>query len=322
MLEDEVHTEQELLERVDEYTLYCFYLGFSPELDMLYRSPVREGDLNASWSLFIAMKLKNREYAWKDKGGKGLSGDIFNLVKLMFGLRSTREAMCKIRGDFKLGPAMPGEIKLTDYGPPVPSEHANIRIKSRTFDRFDLNWWKGWNWDRELLDRYYVKPLKYYWTKVSQANPKTPKTPAYGYNVMGHYKLYFPFERKQDKFRTDMTERELEGFQQLEYNSPVLVVTKSLKDVGCLRSFGYESVSPRGESTLIPEEFMAHFRREYKVILILFDNDGKHRAEAYPEPKIWIPPATGTKDPTDHCKRYGPQPTAELLRQLISPWVP
>lgn len=108
---------------------------------------------------------------------------------------------------------------------------------------------------------------------------------------------------------------------QLRYDSPLLVVTKSMKDVQCMRSFGYDSVTPRGESTVIPAEFMDYFRTRYDFIVTLFDNDGKHNAGAYQVPELHIPLESGEKDPYDFCKTYGPSGTAALFKQLFSPWL-
>lgn len=311
---------EELLERVDEYSLYRFYLGFSPELDMSYRSPIREGDLNPSWSLFPSKYIKNREFMWKDKGGGGCHGDVFKLVRMLFGYTNMWQVLARIKGDFDLGPKQENKERVIRYSAPTPSPGVDIRIKSRAFDRFDLNWWKNWNVTKSILEEYKAYALKYYWKYIHQDNPMTPKDPSYAYNVMGKYKLYFPFERAGYRFRTDMTDLELEGFMQLRYDTPLLVITKSMKDIMCLRSFGYDAVSPRGESTLIPGEFLSHFEEKYQHIVTLFDNDGKHKAAAYSYPELHIPITSGQKDPTDFCKRYGPKETGVLLHQLFSPW--
>lgn len=314
--DDIITTYEELLERVDEYTLYCFYLGFSPELDMSYRSPIRIGDLNPSWSLFVTKYRKNVEYMWKDHGGDGRSGDVFTLVKLLYGLTTQAQVLARIKSDFKMGPMVAGvRQKLVEFTSPTPSPRVDIRVKSKAFDRFDVNWWKGWGVSRELLEEYKVSRIRYYFKYVDQENALVPNNPSYAYLVMGKYKLYFPFERKQNRFRTDMSDRELEGFQQLRYDSALLIITKSLKDIMCLRGLGYEAVSPRGEHGILPGEFIDHFQSKYSHIITLFDNDGKHRKD-YPYPEKHVPLIEGVKDITDFHKKFGASETAALLNQL------
>ena len=313
---DDITSYEELLEHVDEYMLYCHYLGYAPELDMDYRSPVRGEDLNPSWGIFRSKYNKRREFMWKDQGGDGQSGDIFKLVMLLYGYKDRFQVLARIKGDFGLGKPISGErVVPLVVSSPKPSRNVDIRVKSRAVGRLDTNWWKGWGVSKEMLDLYHVTPIKHYFMFVDQINPHVPKDPAYAYLVMGRYKLYFPFERKGQRFRQDMTERELEGFLQLTYTSPLLIITKSLKDIMMLRGMGYEAVSPRGEHTPIPPEFLNHFQSRYTHIVTLFDNDGKHRKD-YPYPELHVPASSGTKDPTDFYKRYGAQETEAMLKSL------
>lgn len=325
MLEDDFLLDADgILERVDEYSLYCFYLGFAPELDMSYRSPLRDDDLNPSWDLYVSRYAKRREFMWKDKGAGGSHGDIFRLVQLLYGYRNRYQVLVRIKSDFGLGPSIPQterKVYHSDYRP-TPRQGVDIRVKSRPFNRLDLTYWNRGNIGREILDMYNVTAIGCYWKYVDQQAPQKSKDPAYAYRVMGKYQLYFPYEKHENKFRTDMTDRELAGFQQLRYDSPLLVITKSVKDIMCLRSFGYESVSPRGESTMVPDEFLRHFEDRYEHIVTLFDNDGKHKAGKYSYPELHIPLSSGEKDPYDFCKHYGPQATAVLLQQLLHGYCP
>lgn len=322
--EDFLLNEEGILERIDEYTLYTFYLGFAPELDMSYRSPLRNDDLNPSWDLYVSKYAKRREFMWKDKGAGGSHGDIFRLVMLLFGYQTRYQVLARVKGDFGLGPAIASCERIvthTDYRP-RPRAGVDIRVKSKDFNRLDMAFWKRGNVTREILDDYKTTAFKFYWKYVDQKDPSVAGGMAFAYRIMGKYQLYFPHAEKGNKFRTDLTDRELGGFMQLRYNNPLLVITKSMKDVQCMRSFEYDSVTPRGESTVIPAEFMDYLWTKYDFIVTLFDNDGKHNASAYNVPEMHIPLSTGTKDPYDHCKTHGPSDTAALFKQLFSPWLP
>lgn len=320
MTEDFLIDEEGILERVDEYTLYCFYLGFVPDFGMKYSSPIRPDDTDPSFGIFSAKRIARREYGWKDQGN-GESGDVFKLVQKILHLRHgscTRfQAIAQIKSDFGLGPQLDSRpIKVVQHIP-TPRDPMEIRVKSRSFEGYDFRFWEQFNINDKILTEYFVKPIRYYFTYPSQAVPKFPKDLGYWYYVHPKNKLYFPLERKEFKFRNDMTERELEGFAQLKFKKDLLVITKSYKDVMSLASFGYEAVSPRAESVLIPQEYLTFLESKYKHIVILFDNDGKHKADEYPYDKIWIPIASGTKDVSDYCKQYGPSATADLLNHLL-----
>lgn len=312
--------EAEILERVDEYTLYCHYLGFSPDLHMKYTSPIpadkRGGsvDKSPSFGIFRATKIANREFAWKDMAA-GLSGDIFNLVKILFGYQRKEQAVRKIASDFGFGPKVEDSPRVCTPVP-VEREPTNITVQHRPFKQYDFDWWRKFNISRGILEHYKVRPITCYWTHDAQ---KTPKFPSNGfgfvYKIGIRHQLYFPLAQPGFKFRNDLTKKELMGFDQLHYKTNTVIITKSYKDIMCLRSFQYDAVAPQGESVLIPDEYLRYLEQKYSRILVLFDNDGKHKAESYPYPKIWVP--QGQKDISDYCKANGPKAAEELLTHLI-----
>lgn len=316
IMEDFLFREEDILERVDEYTLYCFYLGFNPDLGATYSSPLRK-DATPSFKLFNATKIPNREIGWKDHG-LGLSGDVFNLVKLLYQYRSKSQAVARVVSDFHLGPLLPNEPRLP-LNPAPRCEPASILVKAKKMAEHDLRWWRQFNISRGILDFYRVQAIGCYWTRPSQHSPAFPPMGAgYWYQIGTKSKLYFPLAEKGFKFRNDLTDKELEGFAQLAYKGP-LTITKSYKDVMCLRSFGFDAVAGHSETTLIPQEYLTYFEERYGKdnICMLFDNDGKHKADSYPYRKVWVPKESGEKDTTDYCKHYGIAATESLLKQLI-----
>jgi len=318
LTEDFLYGEEGVLERVDEFTLYCHYLGFEPQHGAMYTSPLREDDDKPSFGVYTSRFRKDVEYMWKD-AGRGLHGDIFDLVKSLYGLDNRRQALLKIKQDFGLAPGSIVTSKVRLYVP-KPKVNFKIRIKSRAFHSRDLDYWKQFNVDLPLLHAYNVTAIGMYWMLADQESPGFPRTPGYAYRIWDRYKLYFPFERREFKFRNDFDERHLEGFCQLQHNSNLLIITKALKDVMTLRSVGYEAVSARGESTMVPPEFMELFKQRYAHILVLMDNDGKHKGLEYTRqygiPFVQVPPELGHKDISDFCKGEGAEATDQLLKTL------
>lgn len=312
-------SEASILERVDEYTLYCKYLGFEPRLRTKYHSITRTGDVDSdpSFSLFISKK-GDKEYFWKDNG-TGDSGDIFKLIKIKFGYKTSSDVYKRIDFDFKLGfgtGTPPPETKIVLNSAPDVRPEMRIRIQSRDFNQRELLYWASFGITAQTLARYRVKALKYYWTHDFQEAPTAPRNLAFSYEVLGKYKIYQPFTPRV-KFRNDLTEKCLEGFAQLQYKSDILIITKSTKDIMLLAEFGYEAVSPRSENTPVPDPFLRYFHKRYKKVLILFDNDMKHRGDMYQEPKIYVPASSGEKDISDFYKAYGKQLTKDLLNTII-----
>jgi hypothetical protein len=311
--------ENELLEEVDEYLLYCFYLGFNPELRVRYKSPARDpsnADENASWSLFTNTSRLNREYAWKDSG-TGEFGDIFKLVMIVLNCKNKATALERIKQDFIFGNGV--EIARQGISAPKDKDPARIRLKSRAFDHQDKQWWlERTGADEEILNFFNVKRVKYYWMYDKQNTPSFPGDGVYAYRIYSHYQLYFPHRDRDFRFRNDFSDDHLLGFAQLKFQSDTLIITKSMKDIITLYGLGFEAVSPRGEHTPIPQKFLEFLSSKYKRIFTLFDNDGKHRAWDYKYPSIELPtPTKVAKDPSDHYHVFGPQETQNVISHLI-----
>lgn len=309
--------EDELLEEVDEYLLYCFYLGFNPEMRVKYRSPVRDPgneDVNASWSLFTNTSHLNREYAWKDSG-TGEFGDIFKLVSILQRCKNKAIALETVKQDFLFGKGV--ELARVGVAAPKNADPARIRLKSKPFDWQDLEWWKSkTNADEEILNFFNVRRVKYFWMYDHQNTPSFCSDRVYSYRIHSHYQLYFPHRDRDRRFRNDFSDDHLLGFSQLKYQSNTLIITKSMKDIITLYGLGFESVSPRGENTPIPKQFLDHLESKYKHIFTLFDNDGKHRAWSYNYPSIEFPVGT-PKDSSDWYETNGQEATYCMIHSLI-----
>jgi len=324
-MEYQLYSEGDILERVDEYTLYCFYLGFQPLIGAKYHSPIRRAlgqpdDDNPSFGIkeCTSRKFVTHDFIWVDSAiAKDGAGNIFKLVQLLFRYQTRREALLKVMADFKIGGHKDDSMPVMPPVEKIYAEPAFITITPRAFRRPDYDYWHKFNVDKRQLARYNVQAFSSYWLTESQTKPSFPKGPGYAYQIFDKYQLYFPEELKKFKFRNDWTEVCVPGYAQLKYQSDLLVITKAYKDVMCLDAFGYESIAPRGENILVPELCMIKMRKKYKRIVILFDNDGKSKANEYPEEKVYVP--EGDKDPTDFCKHHGIKAAAEMLRSIIRP---
>jgi hypothetical protein len=315
-------SDEAILERVDEYALYCKYLGFQPQLRTKYKSRIRTGnsDDSPSFSIFTSNK-PNREYFWKDSGGRGQAGDIFKLIMLLHGYTEFRHALQKIDLDFNLnfGSPVPPQAKIITYLPPedVP---ADISIKSRPFTKYDLDYWNQFGVTQPLLTKFKTHSVALYWLSKDQQGGSTPvHGPAFAYQILKRYQIYQPYAPADRKFRQNLTDRDLHGFHQLAYEKDNLIITKSRKDVITLTAHGFEAVAPRSENTPIAPEYLRYLETKYKKIYTMFDNDGKHRRDFYPleYTHTEIPLSTDCKDPAEHRAKYGETEFIKLITNLL-----
>lgn len=316
------YSEEDILERVDEYTLYCFYLGFEPLIGAKYKSPIRDKEEDdPSWGMFDRPSDKfgtHYEYVWKDQG-LGISGNIFGLVMKLFSYGTRREALLKVCADHGLGGENHDNIQKVTIEPRY-ADPIDIEVASRPFNERDLVFWRQFNITEAILKEYTTTAIKCYWIAKEQKLPSYPPVSGgYAYREWDKYQLYFPYAEKKKKFRNNYTEACLHGWKQLRRNTDLCIITKSRKDVMCLRSFGYDAISPRSESTMVPQPYLQQLEKDYKRILVLFDNDMKHKGDAYPYPKIYVPTTLrpDDKDVSDFCKHHYAQETAEMLKTII-----
>jgi len=314
------YTDSDILERVDEYSLFCHYLEFEPLLGRKYSSPLRSGDNDPSFGIF---ERKNKcmlpnEYMWKDQAHPVKQhGDIFDLVQLLYNLSSRVKACWKICSDFGLGGCQSSIHSKLVYKEIRYFAATNIKIVSRPFSLQDLSYWDQYGISQEILNRYNVSSIKAYWLHEEDKFPSYPNGLGYAYRINSRYQLYFPKAQKRRKFKNNWNYSNVPGLQQLEYNSKMLIITKAMKDVMCLRSMGYEAIAPRGEGILLPAECIEYVKRKYRNIVVLFDNDNKHRGNEYPFPRIELPLEDGKKDITDYYAHYGRENTSLVLKQLL-----
>lgn len=323
-LEDLVLSEQAILERVDEYALYCFYLGCTPHIGRTIVSPIRkvgDPDTVGSFVIFYPTRIKTHfEFMWADNG-TGQRGNIFQMVALMYGGITVQQVYGLIDSDFQLGfgSGTPIHHRIDPGIKPEVNYPCEIKVRSRALTSGDIDYWGQYGVTPDILAMYNITSVDMYWLSKYQKHPKVVSAHkhCYAYRIWSKYKLYQPFAPKKDKFRNDYTDMHVEGFQQLKYNSPTLIVTKSTKDIAMFRSnWDIDSIAGRGENIPIADKALRYLESRYKRIVVWNDNDGKESgAKWYPDyERVYNPP--GPKDPTDFYYTYGKSSTRDLTYEL------
>lgn len=316
-----VLSEQAILERVDEYALYCKYLGYAPAINCKTISPIRkhgDPDTVGSFVIFEPTRTKTDfEYLWCDNG-TGQRGNIFQMLSLMFGGISIPEVWRMIDHDMKLGfgSGQPIHHRIPAPSRPIIQAASSIKIRSRKWREKDLDYWRKYGVNQATLDRYNTTSVEMYWLYEGQKHPKVPANLCFGCRVWSRYQLYQPFAKKEDKFRNDFSPNHVMGFSQLTYNRKQIIITKANKDILMFASaFGIETIAARSENTPLPQSLLTRLESKYDEIFVWFDNDGKQSGHKYPYPNLMTPPGE-PKDPTDYYDYHGPDKTGGLITKL------
>ena len=245
------------------------------------------------------------QYKFKDfSTGKG--GNRIDLVKELFNIDYSK-AVFKIGQDYNKFITDKGVYTQSTLKPEAKYKVDGVVV--RAWNNYDKKFWLQFNIGEDILNKYNVTAIDYY-HMVKENDRITIQQPyIYGYwaSVGEVYKIYQP---RNKKFKFIKVKPHLQGIDQLEYKQPYLVICSSLKDAMCLKQFGYniEVIAPDSENTMIKPYMIENFKKNYKKVVTLFDNDvAGHNAvnkykELYNISGTWL---DSSKDIADLVKEKG-----------------
>jgi hypothetical protein len=313
-----------ILNLVDEYTLYCFYLNAVVEINQVILSPIRTTKVDnlPSFRVFYG---RNGVLRWYDHGIGGKGGDVFDLVKMMYNLSNFQDAINKINQDFELGWEGKYKVEGTPLETLKPIVKDPAQIDAICHDKLTpaaLEYWKKYNVTPELLEEYCIKQVKYV---VIDDFLKAAEPLCFSYRIGRFMKIYQPFSTEH-KFINNYPSTYVEGLYQLMKNpnrkNKLLIITKSTKDVLVLRSLGIEAIAPKAENNPIPQFILDTLEAEYEDIVTLFDPDaaGDMARTRYNYPGLCLTyeEETKVKDIADYMFVYGPEKTKAELNRLLT----
>jgi hypothetical protein len=319
---------ENVLNIVSQDDIMRYYLGFDYVPNKCYLSPLRK-ERNPSFAIYYTSA---REPRFKDFNGA--QGTCFDLVMLLHNT-SFYGALQIINRDMRLGlgngvgDCISGPVvKFKSFTDSIDKRKTSalIQFKPQHFTKIDLDYWRKYNIHKDILKKYNVFSCKYVFLNKSLIFTYANNNPVYAYKFANNtVKIYRPLADKVNyKWLSNATSNLLQGYNQLEYRQKTLIITKSLKDVMCLESIGYESVAPQAETNKIPEQLVVKLKNEYSNFIILFDNDaaGKHGAEFTAsqfgdEAKIvYIPDSFKCKDISDLMYKYGKDVVMSFLNDI------
>jgi len=259
---------KDLLEMVDDYAIYSYYLG-NIKIGKLINSPLRSTDQIPSFAIF---KSSKGGLLFKDHG-TGEAGNALKFMKLYRGIQ-TREELERelLRIVRSTNPNM--EVRTNNYSKPVNSYSADIGIVRQPFTDVDKQYWKQFHISIDTLKKFNVFSIKYFLCNSVVRGTYKESSPMYAYKVYDKFKIYRPLASKYTKWRTNLTNRHIQGLAELPAEGGnLLIITKSLKDVMCLYEMGFNAIAASSETTFIPEDILRSLRSKWKHIVILYDRD-------------------------------------------------
>ena len=258
-------TLEYILSKVTEYDIYAHYLG-QFKVGMIYQSPFRK-DKNPSFGMFYSKRTK--QLLFKDHG-TGECGNVIKFVQLYTGKTNYNDILQDIVAKLNITP----ETRLDSSKQYIPSTETVIGVVRQEFTDTDIKYWNQFNISTKTLKKFNVNSIKYYLCNGVVKGIYKPENPMYAYKVYNNFKVYRPLGDKYTKWRNNLTEYDVQGYEQLPKKGDICIITKSLKDVMCLYEMGIPAVSPSSESTWLPDTVLEDILKRFKRVLICFDRDG------------------------------------------------
>lgn len=253
-----------ILSKVTEYDIYAKYIG-QFKVGMIYNSPFRK-DKNPSFGIYYSKRTK--QLLFKDHG-TGECGNVVKFVSLFTGKTEYSDILSDIVDKLNIT----NSTKLVSSKQYIPSTETVIGVVRQEFTDVDINYWKQFNISVDTLKKFNVNSIKYYLCNGIVKGTYKRENPMYAYKVYNNFKIYRPLADKYTKWRNNLTDYDIQGYEQLPQKGDILFITKSMKDVMCLHEMGYPAVSPLSESTFLPSDVLEQLKTRFKRIIVLFDRD-------------------------------------------------
>ena len=318
-----VVTKEFILDNLDQVQILEYYLGVKVQKKKV-RSPLRM-DNNPSCS-FSANG--NGVIYFKD-WAQGFTGDWIKVIQYKYGL-TYQQALDRCAEDFQLvrigmRPAVPVTRDYTKIQ--IEPTESVIQIKIRPWDVADREYWSTYGINRGTLELYNVFPCEivFYNSKIVYSRTKNDLAYAYRFSP-GKYKIYIP-QRSSFRWLSNFTS--WQGLEQLPSTGDCVVITKSMKDVMCLRQFGVHACSPASEVAEPEEKILADLSSRFTDVVTLMDFDytgikmaNKLYKQYNFQPLFLTNGRFGTynykaKDISDFYEMYGHEHTQALINESL-----
>lgn len=317
-------TKEQILDVLTEEMLFRHYCPHFEKLDAFFASDLRkETKPSCKISDFGGYLL------YKDFGSSEPGTNIWGYLMRKFGVKYL-DTFDIVASDFNL---KPGNLKYAASANESSldkkqgsAKRTEIKIKVRPWMLNDKQYWyEKYGIHKEMLEEYSVRAISHFWinNNIFYADESCYSYDYYYHNGRLLRKIYQPLNKKW-KWYSNIDNTVVQGIANIPKTYDTLIITKSLKDIMCLRNLGYYSVAPNNEVSWIPEVVWQKFKDRYKQMFIFFDNDeaGVINAQIFSSiygiPYFYLPVEPNVKDISDYINKYRDVDKAkQLMKNLL-----
>lgn len=328
-------TVDSILNFVSEYDIFKKYCPNFIELDKSFKSEFYD-DKNGSCR--ITQDNNNRLF-YKDFGNIEQSfSSPFNYIMYKYNC-TFQESLKIISNDFNLNKLSynikPNIILGREDNTIInkPKIKSTITILPRNWNLVDYNYWSKYNINFSILNDYNIIPCSNIYLHKQDKTivfNSTKENPIYAYRFCNDgkysYKIYKPLspDKKYKWLFSGGVKENIEGEDQLPLFGDTLILTKSLKDIICIKMAGYPAISLQGEANKLEESLVSKMLKRFNRIIVLYDNDeqgiisSKSIVNKYRFKSIIIPLEYNCKDYSELVAKIGQKEAKIVLNKLIN----
>ena len=267
----------ELLGELDDYSIYCHFIGEEVMPGQLICSPLRI-DRKPTFNIFYPDRPRwEGQLLYKDFNGE--TGNVFTFIQKYAAiydctiLDTNQEAILYAQQKMK-GSTMAKTNNLETPG------HKGKKYNFQKFAQMPpehLEYWEDIGATKDLLEIYGVVAAEYLLDGETFKIIKSfHRTLTFGYIIGDRFKLYQPDEENFKKFFNTCPRGYYQGYGQCTHNyGEFLLITKAMKDIIVFQAYTdswIDIIAPHGEGYSTPDNWL-EFMLRYKKIIIVFDFD-------------------------------------------------
>lgn len=311
-------TKEYLLQQNSEENYMSYYLGV-PITKKTFKSPLRE-DKHNTCSLF---RGKSGILYFKDFA-TGQCLDFINVVMAKYGC-SYHEALNIIAKDFGYKSGNNTKVVVKQQPKFESNKQTFIQVEVKDFTEAELKWWNSFGISEKILKKFHVYSCKSVFLNGNLHSQSAQHSPIYGYYFgkkenIEQWRIYYP-KKTNFRFLGNVSSKIVQGYKQLPKNGDILVITKSMKDLMSMYSFGITACAPNSETIFMTDKMLDDLKQRFKHIIVMFDTDipgisaMRKLKKKYPElTYFFIPRKYKCKDFSDLVACYGKEKVKELIK--------
>jgi len=223
-------SKDSIFKSIPQEQVFEKYLNIRVQLDGLICSPLRRDKRPT-----CGFKYSRSGVLYFRYFGGHFWANCVDLVMHLYNVQYTR-ALEIIAHDFSLRQIELGELPalVSRFTPEdIKHERARFEISWRKYERLDMLYWNKFHITEQDLYDLKVAPVKALWINGHLNYGYNSYDPAYAIVLApGEYKVYFPYSQ-QRRFLCNTSL--VMGMEQLPESGPLVIITKSFKDILVLR---------------------------------------------------------------------------------------